>query len=314
MIPFDYMQDAVDIVASSAHPDNKIAATLFSEDWAVSRTNFWPPLIEQMIGRKNQIGNSSGTVHAETACILNAKGVTQGASLCITDPFCPNCAKNIAEAGIKTIYLDHKGFDKDFFKRRSGDFETMSMRICAHAGISVYKIFRKEKKIETIYEPPEGFIPPEDSPIHSEILEVASEEVFKKHIEAAAKIHKRRKFSLCFARGNDGNITCLTARAHPVTGYTMNDPDEALDLLTPIGKYSFIQEPVNRMLMTCARRGLKPMQNYFYCSQIPTSREQVNLVGAGLKRVTIGDMERCRDRYGRLAMEQLSNAGILIYI
>ena len=33
--------------------------------------------------------------------------------------------------------------------------------------------------------------------------------------------------------------------------------DDALELLTPIGKYSFIQEPVNRLLMHLARKGLK---------------------------------------------------------
>ncbi len=313
MIAFDYMQDAIEIVATSAHPTNKIAATLFHDDWHLSKTNDWPPAIEKQIGRDKKIGNSSGTIHAETACVLHAPHATGGASLCITDPFCPNCAKNIAEAGIKTIYLDHKGFDKDFFRRRGEDFENMSLRICAHAGIGVYKLWRKEKRIETIYESPEGFLPPDDSPVQQENLNEANEDVFKKQIQQAVEIHKRRKFSLCFARDEDGNVFCLTARAHPVTGYTMTDPEEALDLLTPIGKYSFIQEPVNRMLMNCARRGLKIMQNYFYCSQIPTSREQVNLVGAGLKRITIGDFERCRDRHGRHAMEQLSEAGILQY-
>ena len=303
----------MDIALSGPHPVNKIGATLFHDDWHISRTNYWPAPIEQIIGREHDIGNSSGTLHAETACILNAPAATEGAALCITDPFCPNCAKNIAEAGIKMIYIDHKGFGKDFFRRRGGDFETMSMRICTHAGISVYKLRRDEKSIETIYEPPSDFMPPEDSPLQLKELEDAGEDAFRHHIETAAALHKRRKFSLCFARNKDGQIYCLTARAHPVTGYTMTDPEEALDLLTPIGKYSFIQEPVNRMLMACARRGLKIMQNYFYCSQVPTSREQVNLVGAGLKRITIGDMERCRDRWGHVALRQLDQAGILQY-
>ncbi len=308
---FSPLQAAVDLVPQSPHPDNKIAATLFTDDWSVSRTNYWPACIEQKIGREAKIGNSSGTIHAETACILNAPGPVEEAALSITDPFCPNCAKNIAEAGIMEIYLDHKGFDKDFFKRRGGDFENMSLRICAHAGISVFKLWREEQKIEIIYEPPEHYTPPEDSPIIQEEIKAASEDLFKQHIAQAAAIHQRRKFSLCFAKDADEKIFCLTARAHAVTGYTMTDPEEALDLLTPIGKYSFIQEPVNRMLMVCARKGLDIMQNYFYCSQIPTSREQVNLVGAGIKRITIGDFEKSRDRHGRKAMKQLSKVGII---
>src|SRR5690606_7708262 len=114
---------------------NKIAATVFGHDLAgkpfsVSRTNFWPAAIANSIGTEDDIGDSSGTIHAETAAILAASH-TAGAALCVTDPFCPNCAKNIAEAGIKTIYIDHKGFDKDFATRRGGDFQNMSMRICA---------------------------------------------------------------------------------------------------------------------------------------------------------------------------------------
>ena len=35
--------------------------------------------------------------------MIDAPFATDGASLCVTDPFCPNCAKNIAEAGIKRV-------------------------------------------------------------------------------------------------------------------------------------------------------------------------------------------------------------------
>ena len=109
--PFDEMQRAVDIVGTSPHPANKIAATVFGLDttgqpFSVSRTNCWPQSIADRIGMDADIGDSSGTIHAETAAIFAAP-VTAGAALCVTDPFCPNCAKNIAEAGIRTIYIDH---------------------------------------------------------------------------------------------------------------------------------------------------------------------------------------------------------------
>lgn len=311
--PFQQMQAAVDIVHTSEHPHNKVAATLFNERFSISCTNHWPEKIKEKIGTEKKIGNSSGTIHAETACILNAPQATEDASLCITDPFCPNCAKNVAEAGVKTIYIDHKGFDKDFFKRRGEQFDTMSMQICEHAGISVYELRREDEKLVPILEVPYSYIPPEDSPIDMQPILKADDTLLRQLVQKAEKDHSRRKFAIALARDNDSALFSLVARAHAVRGYSMSDPDEALDLLTPIGKYSFIQEPVNRTLMFMARRGLKPEPGYFYCSQVPTSREQVNLVGAGIKRITVGDFQRCRDPHGREAMRQLKDAGILRY-
>jgi len=121
----------------SLHPTNKIAAALWQTDLpnqAIIKTNEWPQIILDNFDQNQKIGNSSGTIHAETNAILNAEFATDGSSICITDPFCPNCAKNMVEAGIKNIYIDEAGFDGDFFKRRGGEFETMSMRICQHAG------------------------------------------------------------------------------------------------------------------------------------------------------------------------------------
>lgn len=311
--PYTHMQHAVDMVGTSPHPTNKIAATLFGADWSVTRTNHWPAMIDVKIGRKTDIGNSSGTIHAETACLLTVPQPTEGASLCITDPFCPNCAKNIVEAGVKRIYIDHKGFDKDFFKRRGDQFDTMSMQVCARAGVSVYEIRRKEQKIIPILESPENLNPPEDSPVVIEPIESAVEAVLRMAVEKASQIHHRRKFCMAFAQGLDNKKYLLTARAHAVTGFSMTNIDEALELMTPVDKYSFIQEPVNRMLMVLARKGWRLLDGYLYSSQVPTSREQVNIVGAGIRRITIGDMQKCRDPQGFAAMEQLKMAGILQY-
>lgn len=314
LTPYSAMQAAVDIVGQSEHPDNKIAATLFGTDWAVSRYNYWPDPIAERIGRRVDIGNSSGTVHAETASIFSAPQATEGASICITDPPCPNCAKNIAETGIKTVYIDHKGFDKDFFKRRAGEFENMSLRIFEHAGISVYRIHRKEQKIEPIFECLENYIPADDSPILSQPIETVSEAVFHSVIEEATRFNSRRKFAIALTDNGQGQRQAFTARAHAVTGFTMEkDIEDALDMLTPIGKYSFIQEPVNRMLMYLARHGLKPVDGYLYCSQVPTSREQVNVVGAGISQLAVGNTQKCRDPSGIKAMKQLKEAGILNY-
>lgn len=308
--PFDAMQAAVDIVASSPHPDNKIAATLFHQDWGLSRTNYWPEKILRAFGPNIDIGNSSGTVHAETACILDAVRPTDGASLCITDPFCPNCAKNIAEAGIKKIYIDHKGFDKDFFQRRSGHFDTMSMRICEKAGISVYELWRRDARIVPIYEAPQGYIAEEDSPIYKEPIESASDSIFNTVITEAYRVHERRKFCTVFVKDSAGKLCALTARGHAVTGFTMEDPDDIAAVEQTESKYSLFQEPVNRMLMHLRRHGYQLVEGFFFCSQVPTSREQVNLVGAGIKRITIGDLKKSRDSHGIEAMKQLSSAQV----
>ena len=113
--PFAAMQAAVDIVNASPHPVNKIAATLFGVDqsghaFSISRTNNWAAKIKEKIGTDTMIGSCSGTIHAETACIFAAP-YTDGTSLCVTDPFCPNCAKYIVASGISSVYIVHKGFE-----------------------------------------------------------------------------------------------------------------------------------------------------------------------------------------------------------
>ena len=315
---FHHMQTALDIVSKSPHPTNKIAATIFGEDergneFSIARTNHWPDPIYEKIGTTVKIGNSSGTIHAETACILNADYAVENSSLCITDPFCPNCAKNIAEAGIKNIYLDEDGFDKDFFKRRGDHFDRMSMQICERAGINVFAINMLSKDVRTILEISEDYIPVEDSPIIAEPIESVNEAIFNDVIETATTKNKRRKFAVALIKNDNGNNYALIARAHAVRGYSLQEPEEALDLLVPRGKYSFIQEPVNRLMMYIARKGHTLYEEYLYCSQVPTAREQVNLVGADIKRITIGDTQKCRDPRGLDAMQQLKDANILDY-
>lgn len=312
MTPFQAMSAAVAIVSTSPHPKNKIAATLFSESFAISKTNHWPHIIEDQLGRDQRIGSSSGTIHAETACIVSGHK-TDGAALCITDPFCPNCAKNIAEAGIKTIYIDHKGFQKDFFARRSDQFENMSMQICERAGISVYELWRKDEKIVPIYMAPDDYTPPNDSPVFEEDIDALDEKLFQQKIAQSSDHHKRRKFTLAFVKDKDGKHKCLTARAHAVVGYSMQNPDDALKIERPNSKYSFIQEPVNRMIMHIARHGYSLESGFLYCSQVPTAREQVNLIGAGIRRITIGDISKSRDAHGIDAMQLLKAHNIIDY-
>ena len=308
--PYTLMQRAVDVVGTSLHPANKIAATLSGLDtkgerFSVSATNLWPEPIVKTIGTEIRIGNSSGTVHAETACILRAPR-TNDSSLFITDPPCPNCVKNMAEAGVKRLYIDHKGFDKDFALRRGHHFDNMSMQICEKSGISVYKIFRKDKKLETIFETPAGYHPPVENPQHMEILpKVFSADQLSLWIKTERKRYGQEPYALAFATDADGQHVMISANAHPVIGFTSDTMED------PETKYSFILQPVNRILMTAARKGLNLQPGSLFSSIVPSSRELVNIVGAEIKSLIIGDSHAARDQYGPQALAQLTKAGIL---
>ncbi len=313
--PFTQMQRAVDIVSTSPHPANKIAATLFGRDkqgaeFSISRTNYWPAPLCAHVGTDTLIGNSSGTIHAETACILDAP-FTDEAALCVTDPFCPNCAKNIAEAGIRTIYIDHKGFAKDFAKRRGDQFENMSMRICARAGIDVFSLNRKEESCDPILKTPDKFTPYEDNPVKLIPLPDASYDSFATFVHGAAALHKGRRFAAAAATDPGGKTYGIVCRPHPAIGYSMQyDTDE---IENKGGKYSFIQEPINRILMNVPRHGLRIMPDMVFCTHVPTSREQVNMVGAGITRLFIADLRKARDDFALQAMTMLGAKNIIRY-
>jgi dCMP deaminase len=315
--PFIQMQKVVDIVGTSQHPENKIAAGVFGRDrsgreFSVSRTNYWPQAILDKFGMEARFGNASGTVHAETASILAAGGATEGASLCITDPFCPNCAKNMAEAGIRTVYIDHKGFKKDFVARRAQAFENMSMRICEKAGISVYELWRKEERLIPILQFSPSYIAPEDSPVEHKPCNHADRNAFLITVKTIQDRHHNRKIAVALSRDANGSYEYLTARTHPAIGYTMKS--DLPEIENPQGKYNFMLEPVNRLLMHAARRGVKIVDGFLYASLVPTAREQVNMVGASLSSIYVGDPARSRDEEGMQAMQTMSGTGMIKFL
>lgn len=301
---FKAMQRAVDVVLTSPHPENKVAATLFNGDMVLSLTNDWPSSILEKLGKDIRIGDSSGTIHAEVNCLINASFKTEGASLAITDPCCPNCAKCIAEAGIKTVYIDHKGFLKDFAARRGDEFQDMSLRILAHAGISLYEVTRKESKIIELYSPPENYIPPEENPI--EIRPTRANLSPESLLQTARLVKiKHNRWGCALATDDTGKTWTLVASAHPAIGYTHDHIDP------PEGKYDFILEPINRILMGASRAGLHLSPDYIWCSVLPSPREMVNLVGAGLQKIYIGDLSNAKKKASSEARITLENASIL---
>ncbi len=302
---YEHMQAAVDIVATSQHPTNKVAATIagknaHGDDYAVSRVNYWPYRIQTHIGTKEDIGNASGTIHAETACILDAPQ-TEGASIFITDPPCPNCMKNMAEAGIAKLYIDHKGFDKDWAKRRGDSFDQMSMRVAERAGIDVYVIYRKEEKFEIISRHPPGYKP---SIEHPAVIE-QTDQPFETLIQNAHKSEGTEPFALALAENTEGQNVFILVDRNPTVGYTAETVEPKDD------KYSFILQPINRLLMIASKEGLTLDPVHIYSSRVPTARELVNFIGAGLDRFQIGDMDTYRDQHGPEALNQLINARII---
>lgn len=303
-------QMAVDIVGQSPHPDNKVAACAFTEHHAIARTNEWPERIEKNIGTSTRIGDSSGTIHAETNCLLHFPDKTDGASLAITDPCCPNCAKCIAEAGIKNIYIDHKGFTKDFASRRGDEFKNMSMSILVHAGINVYEVNRKEKTITPIHEHPENYIAQENNPL--EIKPLHHKETPGNFLDILEAVHiKHPRWGAALAKDTTGQTFTLIASSHPAVGYLPATVKHDHSIETTNHKYDFYLEPLHRLLFGCARHALKITNGYLWTSTIPTARELVNLCATDLTILKIGQQTIPKKESAFSAQRQLEDANIL---
>ncbi len=305
------MQRAVDIVGSSPHHTNKISATVFNDTESFSSTNIWPDIIRNNIGIEARIGSSSGTVHAEVNCLIHFQSPTEGASLCITDPFCPNCAKNLAESGIRRIYIDHKGFDKEFAQRRAEELQSMSFRIATRAGISLYTVWRKEGRIEPIHEVEPDYIPSENNPIKIEKTSLVPNLYALNQIIATTQvIHKR--WACALAKNEKGENYFLVASAHPAIGFTRENDADIISHKE--GKYSFYLEPLNRILMGAHRYGLRLIDGLIWSSEVPTSRELVNIVGAGIQTICLGNEESARDEDAIAASRTLADHGVMQFI
>lgn len=302
------LQRAVDIVNTSTHPSNRIAATIFHEKdgWSLSRVNYWPDIIDKTIGRDSRIGNSSGTIHAETACIFAAAfeegRKCQGASITITDPPCPNCVKNMAEAGIDNIYIDHKGFHKDYAQRRIEYFQSLSVRLAEKAGMSIYEVNRKTNAIVPITIADKEYIPVNEKPIQF----LTDEDLFISIEQADPQM----KTAICYC-DYEGNEAQIISISHPALGFDSVKND--YEITHPETKYSYIQEACNRLLMYAARHGLQIKHQKIYTSEVPTSRELVNMIGAGIKDIHVSHPQQARDNYALDAVQILRDHQIIIF-
>ena len=303
-------QAAVDIVLTSPHPDSKVAACLFNGRQMCARTNSWPDAILEKFGKNVRIGDSSGTVHAEVNCIIGYHGKTENAQIAITDPCCPNCAKAIAEAGIKTVYIDHKGFQKDFAARRGDEFKDMSLSIMAHAGISIYEINRKAGTITPIYRPPNQFIVPELYPIEVKQQPAPITKDLLQHCIDTAHI-KHPRWGAALATDDNGHIYSLIASTHPAIGYSPETVKDDHSNEGPNKKYDFYLEPLNRLIIGAKRYGLDLAPNHIWLSTLPTPRELVNAIGYGIHHLYIGEPDHSKKSASLEAVTLLTGNGLL---
>lgn len=272
------MQDAVDVVLTSEHETSRVAACLFDGKQSVATINARPKCLHAHFQWEERLGASSQFVHAELAAIAAFGGNLRGSHLCVTDPFCPNCAKNIAEAGIRTVYIDHKGFQKDFIARNGDEFQSMSMLIAEKAGISVYMVNRKEGVITPLLAHSALTRP---APSAIEFFDIDDGMT----LEGAVATFRRRfggreAWTVAFVREADGSARGLLVFEALPPGITPED--FKVRGAEDTGKYRFPLDPLTRLLITVKRMGFSYIDPRIGCARIPSSRALVNALGFGV--------------------------------
>lgn len=287
--PFQAMQHAVDIVNTSEHNKNKVAACLVSGEQHIAKTNYRPKILKNHFDAKDRIGNSSQFIHAEVACIFNAPFPTHGASLFITDPMCPNCAKAICEAGIKHVYIDHKGMVKDFFIRRKDAFEQISVPLMREYGVTLSTIYRKnEQIIPFVFEDKDKITP------HTQIQFLPEYKTLDDAILARDDFINHRSYAL--AQIKNGVLYVPEIEHH----IPHDNP-----------KYRDDVSPINRLLCHMGAHNLTLVNDTVFCNLHPSSRDLVNAVGFGVKNITIESTIPDHDIHGENATTTLKQFDIL---
>ena len=264
---FKAMQTAIDAVGTSTHPINKIAATLALADGTfITSPNIWLPQLAPH-GSTEKIGDCSPTIHAEVAAIMDAikQGKpTDNADLYLTDPPCPNCVKMLIEAGIKNIYIDIKGFRKDWYTRRKEDFKTYSLLVAAKAGVAMHIIERfKNKQTARARSINKNALSSTPKP---EILHTCTATDL-----TAASTEIQEQW------GNEKPFIVVATSA-AILAFQESTITEDSAPHAPNSKYNLITRPINHMIANCAKYGLKPIPPVI-AARTPTARELINFFG-----------------------------------
>jgi len=287
----------------SPHPTSPVAASIVRANHRITCTNTYPGSLKSNFGTHAKIGDASPSVHAEIACALTAIKTdfpTQNAELYTSDPSCPNCAHAITDMGIRDVYIDRDGFDKDYAARRMDAFENISLPIFEAGGVSVHITDCDQNSVETILSAPVARYD------HTIILEQTS--ITARRPENLGKLIDMREnhfgnptpFASCIA--TDKNHTLHTISAMPKTGAQGSAGSE---------QYSTTSPPLRRLMMVAAREGLKPVDGTFYCTALPTSREFVDFVGGGFTTLHIANPKQYTKQSDQTALKQLTGSRIL---
>lgn len=309
--PFENMALALEIESHSKHPDHKVGALICGQnqteqEFSIARSNFWPTLLEEKIGRESKLGNASTTVHAEIAVMCNCP-VTEGADIYLTDLPCPNCAKAIAEARIANIYIDSHTHNTPLGLKIKPFFDDISLPILKAAGINVFEMNTKTREIRTLSQTSDGATRKIEHPVM--IYPLNADQINTTLFNGLINKHKPdAPFAACVAKSPLGNHIFMLTRAHRSIGLTKAQEEQ---IKTSQNKYYPTIQPLNRLLWNCARHGVKILPDYLYSSQTPTSREFVNLIGNSYTSLSIGDTSKSRDEFGLKALEQLLAVNII---
>jgi deoxycytidylate deaminase len=313
---FANMDMALATENQSQHPTYKVGAVLQGCDhtgqpFTVARPNFWPERLARALGTDTKLGNSSLTIHAEVAAILAAP-CTDEATIYVTNFPCPNCAKMIAESRISRVFIDsHTHRNTPLGEKMYPYFENVSRRIFDKACIEVQEILYPRQDFKTLV----PARPTKMRAIKHPVLQipVATDSLNAGHFVALAEekglADSKNAHALCFARTEMGLPYILAAQTDYSIGMNERTAD---DIRAAQDKYSPLLYPVNRLLAAAARMGLRLVPEDLYCTHVPTSREWVNLIGAGFERVTIGNSTLCRDKDSLAALKTVRNKAIIL--
>lgn len=299
MTPFTAMQSAVDIINTSEHNKNKIASCLFTPNNHIVRVNHRPNILKSKFTADIRIGKASQFIHSETACLFQADFPTEDASLCITDPMCPNCAKAICESGITHVYIDHKGLDKDFARRRGNDFQSLSLLMMEKAGITVSILNRKDETIETLIEPP--VLTRKGAPQGIEFFDWDDELAIKDYLQKFRNRQAHSAWAIAQIEEN-GHQLGIIVFEELTRGLT---PRDYADNRRISLKYRLPVDPLNRLLFFTKRKGFKLQNAQLAVNLEPSSRALVNATGYGVRTVHIGEKKPDHDDLGHIASEIL---------
>lgn len=305
------MQDAVDVVLGSEHATSRVAACVFHPDHPeaapATGINSRPDCLKAHFAWDARLGSSSQFVHAEVSALGKFYGPYRGAHLCVTDPFCPNCAKAMAEAGVRTIYIDHKGFQKDFIARNGDEFQSMSMLIAEKAGISVYMVNRKEELVMPILAQ-DTMTRPTASAI--EFFDIAAGMTLESAMATfRQRLGARETWSLAFVREQDGAPRGLLVFEALPPGITPEDFRERGT--TGTGKYRFPIDPLTRLLITVRRMRFTLLDPRVGCARVPSARALVNALGMGVSNIVLASSQADHDSNGAVAAKMLEDHQIL---